>query len=64
MSLRATKGSAAIFIFSPCEIASVVQLPRNDIVFWKTECFEHLRFELCLAFGFWNLKFIIVLFVV
>ena len=32
-SLRATKGSVAISLFSmPCEIASVVLLPRNDIV--------------------------------
>jgi hypothetical protein len=33
LSLRATEGSAAISLFSkPCEIASVVSLPRNDIV--------------------------------
>ncbi len=33
LSLRATEGSAAISLFSErCEIASVVSLPRNDIV--------------------------------
>ena len=32
-SLRATAGSVAIFMFSmPYEIASVVSLPRNDIM--------------------------------
>jgi hypothetical protein len=33
LSLRATQGSAAISMYSiPCEIASDVSLPRNDIV--------------------------------
>jgi hypothetical protein len=33
LSLRATEGSVAISLFSiPCEIASVVSLPRNDIM--------------------------------
>ena len=33
LSLRATKGSVAIYFISiPSEIASVVTLPRNDIV--------------------------------
>ncbi|HCY18266.1 MAG TPA: hypothetical protein DHU69_00550 [Deltaproteobacteria bacterium] len=32
LSLRATAGSVAIFLFSICyEIASVASLPRNDI---------------------------------
>jgi len=33
LSLRATEGSAAIsLVLESCEIASVVSLPRNDIV--------------------------------